>query len=119
MYSKTVIVGRCGRDPEIKYTQSGRAVCDVSLAEDRGYGDTKQTVWWRLTFWGEKAESVNQHVKKGDVLIVDGVADVHAWNGENGEARAQLELTVFAWRFGGGGRRGEEQQGGEDDEAPF
>ena len=105
MYSKTVIVGRVGRDPELRYTQAGVAVADFSLAEDRGYGDKKQTTWWRISVWREAAESVAQHVHKGDVLIVEGQANASAWVADDGEARASLELTAHAWRFGGGGSR--------------
>lgn len=105
MYSKTVVVGRVGRDVELKYSQAGMAIATTSLAEDRGSGDNKRTVWWRLSFFRQAAESANEHIKKGDVLIVDGTADTHAWMGDDGEARSQLELSVSAWRFGGGGSR--------------
>lgn len=105
MYSKTVIVGRVGRDPELRYLSSGVAVADFSLAEDRGFADKKQATWWKITVWREAAESVAQHVHKGDVLIVEGQASASAWVGDDGEARASLELTAHAWRFGGGGSR--------------
>lgn len=105
MYSKTIVVGRAGRDPEMKYLPSGVAVTETSVAEDRGRGDDKKTIWWRVTWWREAAESVAQHVHKGDVLIVEGQANASAWVADDGEARASLELTAHAWRFGGGGSR--------------
>ncbi|MCZ2078939.1 MAG: single-stranded DNA-binding protein [Bryobacterales bacterium] len=105
MYSKTVVVGRVGRDVELKYSQAGMAIATTSLAEDRGSGDNKRTVWWRLSFFRQAAESANEHIKKGDVLIVEGQATASAWIADDGEARAALELTAHAWRFGGGGSR--------------
>jgi len=120
MYSKTVIVGRVGRDPELRYLSSGVAVADFSLAEDRGFADKKQATWWKITVWREAAESVSQHVHKGDVLIVDGQATASAWVADDGEARATLELTAHSWRFGGGGSRdGASERDADDERVPF
>lgn len=119
MYSKTIVVGRCGADPELSYLSSGVAVCNVRIAEDRGFGENKQTVWWRVAFWRQQAETVNEHVKKGDALVVEGVADAHAYLSNDGDPRASLELTAHSWRFAGGGRRGETDQSAADDGMPF
>ena len=116
-YSKTIIVGRCGRDPELRYTTAGVAVADVSIAEDRGFGEKKQTVWWRVSFWRDAAESVKQHVHKGDALILEGMADASAWVADDGEARASLELTAYRWQFAPGNANADGRE--EQEQMPF
>ena len=111
MYSKTIVVGRAAAPPELKYTKTGVAVATVSVAEDRGR-DT--TVWWRVSFWREAAESAAQHIGKGDAIVIDGQAKAHAWIGDDGNARAQLELSAFTWRFAGGGKRDDNERTPDD-----
>lgn len=112
MYSKTIVVGRAGRDPELRYLQDGTAVATVSIAESRG---KDKTVWWTCSFWRNQAETAAEHIKKGDALVVEGVAEADAYTGSDGSPRADLKLTVHSWRFAGGGRRGDDAGDGEAD----
>ncbi len=112
MFQQVVIAGYVGRDPEMRYTQRGQAVCDFSLAVTQtwtvGEGDSKEkreeTTWFRVTCWGKLAETVNQWVTKGKGLLVIGTVKASAWLDKEGEAQATLEVTAKEVKFLGGGK---------------
>jgi len=110
-YQYTVIVGNVGRDPEMRYTQSGVAVCDFSVAVSRRWNDRttnearEKTTWFRVTAWRGLAETANTYVHKGMQIMVAGEVDVSAYIAQDGEARGSLELTARDIQFLG--RRGE------------
>jgi len=127
-YQYTVIIGNVGRDPEMRYTQSGVAVCDFSVAVSRRWTDRnsneqrEETTWFRVSAWRQLAETVNQYVHKGMQIMVAGEVDVSAYMGQDGTPRATLELTARDIQFLG--RRGEvEETAGEapaePDDLPF
>ena len=70
MYQKLVIIGRLGRDPEMRFTPTGQAVTSFSVATDRSYTDqagkpVKETVWFKVSAWGKLAETCNTYLQKG------------------------------------------------------
>lgn len=105
MYQYTVIVGNVGRDPELRYTSGGVAVCDFSVAVSQRWTDRdtseqrEKTTWFRVTCWRGLAETVNQYVRKGRQVLVTGEVEASAWTGQDGEARATLELTARDVKF--------------------
>ncbi len=105
MYQYTVIVGNVGRDPELRYTPGGQAVCDFSVAVSRRWTDRtsneqrEKTTWFRVTCWNKLAETVNQYVSKGRQVLVTGEVDASAWIDSEGNARATLELTARDVKF--------------------
>jgi single-strand DNA-binding protein len=105
MYQYTVIVGNVGRDPEMRYTGSGVAVCDFSVAVNRRWRDSQsnetreKTTWFRVTAWRALAETVNQYVHKGMRILVTGEVDASAWVDNDGQARATLEITARDIKF--------------------
>ncbi|MBN1964317.1 MAG: single-stranded DNA-binding protein [Anaerolineae bacterium] len=121
MYQYTVIVGNVGREPELRYTPSGTAVCDFSVATNRRWTDRQsneqreKTTWFRVTCWGALAETVNQYVNKGKLVLVTGEVDASAWLGSEGDARATLELTARDVKFLS---RRDEEGGGRDSYGP-
>ncbi len=75
MYHQLIIVGNVGRDPEMRYTPSGQAVTSFSVAANKQYtnaqGETvKETIWFRVSAWGNLAEVCNQYVKKGMKVLI-------------------------------------------------
>jgi single-strand DNA-binding protein len=71
MYQRLVLVGRLGRDPEMRYTPDGTPVTSFSVATDRRWTDAsgqqqERTVWFRVTAWRRLAETCNQYLRKGD-----------------------------------------------------
>ena len=76
-YQTIIVVGRLGKDPEMRYTPSGQAVASFSLATDRQYTGqdgtvVKETTWFRVSVWGKQAETVNQYLSKGKMVLVEG-----------------------------------------------
>jgi len=99
MYQRTIVVGRLGRDPEMRYTQDGTPVTSFSVATDRKWNDRegnlqKETTWFRVSVWGRQAEPCNQYLSKGQMVLVDGRVTASAWKGADGEPRSSLELRA-------------------------
>ena len=114
-YSYTMIIGNVGRDPYMRYTQSGVAVCDFSVAVTRRWTDSagaqqERTTWFRISAWRQLAETVNQYVRKGMQIMVAGEVDVSAYMGQDGQPRASLEITARDIQFLG--RRADADEGG-------
>ena len=103
MYQNTIIVGNVGKDPEMRYTPQGKAVAAFSVAVNRKRGTETETTWFRVTCWEKLADTVNQYLKKGrQVMVIGDQLKASAWVGQDGEARATLELTARDVRFLGG-----------------
>lgn len=73
--NKVILVGRLTKDPEIRYTQSGKAVGNFTLAVDRGYGNKKETDFIPIVAWGKVAETCGNYLTKGQKVLIDG----HIW----------------------------------------
>ena len=100
MYSKTTIVGRAGRDPEMRYTQDGKPFTNVNIAVDQGYGERKKTLWFRVTIFGKGAELVAEYVTKGQLVLFEGeIQEPRVWTGQDGQARCNLELVAREWKM--------------------
>ncbi|MFZ6029756.1 MAG: single-stranded DNA-binding protein [Chloroflexota bacterium] len=110
MYHTIILVGNLGRDPEMRYTPSGQAVTNFSVAASRKYSDANgqlvdETTWFRISCWGKQAESCNQYLKKGNKVLVEGrlapdpkTGGPRLWQGKNG-AGAAYEVTANTVRF--------------------
>ncbi len=126
-FSQTIIVGNVGRDPELKYTQSGIPVCDFSVAVTRRFGKTEsgewkeKTTWHRVTCWRQQAEIAAQYVRKGMQIMVVGTAEASAYLDRAGQPAASLELTADNFQMLGsrdGGQGYDRGDGGYNDFAP-
>lgn len=114
-FNKIVIVGYLGRDPEIRYTPQGMAVCNFSIAtterrKDKSGEFQDATTWFRVTVWGKQAESANQYLSKGRQVFVEGRLRQEEFTGQDGSKRTSLEVTATDVQFLG--PRGEEGGGG-------
>lgn len=131
MYQQIIIVGNVGRDPELRYTQGGVAVCDFTVAvnkrmrdENAPNGRREETTWFRVTAWRQSAEFAKQYVHKGRQLMVIGEVKVSAYTDKAGQPAATLEITASNIQLLGsreeGGSDGGEHGGGyqDDDFAP-
>ena len=106
-----VVVGRLGRDPEMRYSPSGDAVTSFSIATDRQYTDSsgqrvKETIWFRVSVWGKQAESCNTYLKKGKMVLVEGRLVCDGATGgpkifkrQDGSSGASFEISVSTVRF--------------------
>jgi single-strand DNA-binding protein len=113
MFHKLILVGNLGRDPEMRYTPSGQAVTNLSVASNRQYtksdGETvKETIWFRVSVWGKSAEACNEYLRKGRPVLVEGrlnpdeSGNPRMWTGNDGQSRASFEVTAETVKFLGG-----------------
>jgi single-strand DNA-binding protein len=93
---------RVGRDTELRYTQGGKAVCNVALAYDIGRGDTKRTGWIEGALWEKRAEALAQYLTKGTQVHVS-IKDIEAeaYTTNTGEPRAKIKGTIDELEFAG------------------
>ena len=148
MYQRIVLVGYVGSDPEMRYTPNGTPVTSFSLATSRRWTSAQgqqsdETVWWRGTAWRRQAETCNEYLSKGRLVLVEGRVGgdrlqkgsgstqivPHTWVGQEGEPRAQFDITARTVRFLGrgtaapadipGGAPAEEPPEEEEEEIPF
>lgn len=106
MYNKVILVGNLGRDPEMRYSPSGQAVTNFSMAtSEKWTGQDGQpqerTLWWRVSVWGKAAEACNQYLKKGSKVLVEGRMNGDAKTGgpriytrQDGTAGTSFEVTA-------------------------
>jgi single-strand DNA-binding protein len=109
MYEQLIIVGNLGSDPELRYTSSGTPVATFSVAVNRKWTNTdgtpgEETKWFRVTTWRKLAETCNQYLAKGRQVMVIGRVAASGFIGQDGSAKASLEVTADSVRFLGGGR---------------
>lgn len=101
--NKLTITGNVGRDAEMRYTPSGVAVCDFSVAVNKrrgkGAAATDETTWVKCTVWRERAESLAPHIKSGIKVMVIGEAKATAYIDKGGKTQASLEITVDEFEF--------------------
>jgi len=113
MFHTVIVVGNLGRDPEMRYTPSGQAVTNLSVATSRKYTDSSgeqhdETIWFRVSVWGRQAETVNQYLRKGRQVLIEGrlVPDENGnpriWNRQDGSPAASFEINAQTVRFLGG-----------------
>lgn len=87
------LVGRAGRDPEVKYFESGKVVCKFSLAVNRMKKD--ETDWFDLEMWGKTAEVAANYVKKGSLIGIQGSLAIESWTDRNtGGSRSKPFIRV-------------------------
>ena len=99
--NKAILVGRVGKDPEVRSTQGGAAVASFSLATDESYKDksgekVKKTEWHNLVIWGPSVEKfVQPYIHKGDMIYVEGKLQTRSWEDKkNGGTRYTTEINV-------------------------
>lgn len=103
MLNKGILMGRLTRDPELRHTQSGTAVCSFTLAIDRDLKDAngeKQTDFIDCVAWNKQAEFVAQWFSKGMMAIVVGRIQSRKWQDQNGNNRTAIEINCEEVSFG-------------------
>ena len=116
--NKVMLIGNVGSDPEIRATSSGSRVAKLSLATNRQFQDRtgqsqEKTEWHRLTFFGKLADIVEQYVKKGDRLYVEGRIEYSQTQDDQGAVRYWTDIVVMEMvMLGGAGGPGGESLGG-------
>lgn len=96
---KAMIIGNLGRDPEMRYTPTGKPVTSFSVAVNRVYnsaeGERKEeTEWFRVSAWNKLAETCSQYLRKGSKVYVEGRLRTRTWEGQDGQKRLDLEVVA-------------------------
>lgn len=90
-----MVIGRVGRDPEMKVAGTGTAICNFSVAVNRkGRGEDKETDWFNVVAFGQTAEFVNKYVTKGTLVAVDGRLQINVWEDSAGNKRTAPEIVA-------------------------
>ena len=119
MYSKLILIGNLGSNPEMRYTTDGKPVTSFSVATSRKYGEVDETTWFRVSVWGKQAESCNQYLHKGSRVLVEGALKADAqgnprtYERKDGTWGASFEVVASAVKF----LSGKDEQPA--DEVPF
>ena len=102
--NKVIIVGNLGRDPEVRYTPSGAAVCNVSVATTRNWKDknsgdkVEETEWHRVVFYDRLAEIAGEYLKKGKSVYIEGRLQTRKWTDQNGNDKYTTEVVLQKFR---------------------
>lgn len=120
--NKAIIVGNLGKDPEVRYTASGEAMCNITVAtsenwKDKATGEKKElTEWHRISFFGKLAEICGQYLKKGSQVYVEGSIRTRKWTDKDGQERYTTEIRgdemkmLGSAQVGSGSQQGNQQQ---------
>lgn len=98
--NKAILIGNLGNDPETRYTASGAAVTNVSLATSENWRDKQsgeqqeRTEWHRVVFFGKLAEIAGEYLKKGSKVYVEGRIQTRKWQGQDGQDRYTTEIVA-------------------------
>ncbi|HEX7690474.1 MAG TPA: single-stranded DNA-binding protein [Burkholderiaceae bacterium] len=120
--NKVILIGNCGRDPEVRYTPSGTAICNVSVAtssrrKDKTSGESiEDTQWHRVTFYDRLAEIAGEYLKKGKPVYIEGRLKYGKYTDKDGIERNTVDIVAEQMQMLGGREGGGMGGGGMGDE---
>lgn len=108
--NKVMLLGRLGADPELRYTQSGQAVCTFNVATSERYKSGEEwqerTEWHRIVVWGRQGENAAEYLAKGREVFIEGRLQTRKWQDKSGTDRYTTEIVANNVQFLGGKRDG-------------
>ena len=117
--NKVILVGNLGRDPELRYTKSGQAVANFTLATTENWtrdgNREERTEWHRVVAWGKTAELCTQYLTKGRTVYIEGQIRTREWEDKVGHKRQTTEVHAQTVQFLGSGQRGGAPQRGQEE----
>jgi len=122
--NKVILLGNLGNDPDVRYTASGAAVANVSLATAENWRDKEtgekqeRTEWHRVVFFGRLAEIVGEYLRKGSQVYVEGRIQTRKWQDKDGNDRYTTEIVANEMQMLGGGRGGGSSSSSYDQSPP-
>ncbi len=121
-FNKIILVGNLGRDPELRYTPQGDAVCSFSMATNERKKDKSGefqdvTTWFKVTLWRRLAENASKYLSKGSPVYIEGRLQVEEWTDRDNKERYTLGVQATDMHFisAGRGEGGGDYSGGPDD----
>ncbi len=111
MLNKVILIGRLGRDPEVRHMPNGEAVCNFSIATDETWKDQSgqrqtKTEWHAITLYRRTAEVAGQYLKKGSLVYIEGRIQSRKYTGKDGVERTAYEIIGNEMKMLGGNAEG-------------
>lgn len=130
MLNKVMIIGRLGREPEIRYSSSGKSCASLNVATDESYTDRNgnrqnRTEWHRVVVWDKAAEACGKFLAKGSLVYVEGKLQMREWQDQKGQKRYVTEIRAERVQFldrrkdDGGQSRSNTEPSENMDDCPF
>jgi single-strand DNA-binding protein len=124
--NKVMLYGNLTRDPEFRQTPSGQSVCALSIATNREFKGRdgqkqSQAEYHSIVVWGRQAETVNQYMRRGSAIFVEGRLQTRTWDGKDGKKKYKTEVVAEKIQFGPRSASGSAKKGRsyeEDDDIP-
>jgi single-strand DNA-binding protein len=116
--NKVILIGNLGRDPEVRYTPNGAAICNVTIATSRNWKDKnsgekmEETEWHRVVFFDRLAEIAGEYLKKGRPVYVEGRLKTRKWTDKDGVEKYTTEIMADNMQLLGGRDGGGDEGGG-------
>ncbi len=116
--NKVLLLGNLGKDPEVRYTSSGRAVATFTLAtsqqwRDQDGNDQERTEWHRVVAWGRLGEVCGEYLSKGKQVFIEGRIQSREWEDQEGNKRTTVEIIANDMIMLGGGSPSQSRSSGE------
>lgn len=92
------ILGNLTRAPELRYTPQGKAVCNISIAINEGYGEKKKTHYFVAVAWEKTAEIISQHFTKGRKILIEGSLQQETWE-KDGQKHSTVKIRISRVHF--------------------
>lgn len=113
--NKVILIANLTRDPELRYTPNNTAVCNIGLAVNRKYKSSdgqqqEETTFIDCEAWGKTGEAINQYMRKGRAIFVEGRLKLDTWQDKDGSNRSKLKVVVESFQFIDGKQDGGKQQ---------
>lgn len=104
MLNKVMLIGRLGRDPEVRYTQAGKAIANLRIATDESYVDregnkVERVEWHSVIVYERSAEACGNHLGKGSLVFVEGSLTTRKWQDQNGQDKYTTEVKAQRVQF--------------------
>ena len=115
MLNKVILIGRLGRDPEVRYMPNGEAVCNFSVATSESWKDSngqkqERSEWHNITMYRKLAEIAGQYLKKGSQVYLEGKIQTRKYTDKNGVERTAYDIIANEMKMLGGGNDGQQAQ---------
>jgi len=102
-YNRVILAGNLTRDPQLRYLPNSQtALAEFGMAINRKYKDKEETCFVECTAWGKQAETLNQYVRKGNPILVEGRLQHDRWEDKDGQKRSKHIVVVERFQFLGG-----------------
>jgi single-strand DNA-binding protein len=98
-FNRTILVGNITRDPELRFTSSGVAVCNFGLAVNRVRSKVDEVDFFDVTAWRELGETITNYKKKGDPILIEGRLQYRSWEAQDGTKRSKIEVVADNVQF--------------------